>query len=171
MPYPDGIIQGGVAAASCPLYQLRDAWVEFLSRYNFDWFCTLTFAEPVHPEHADKVWSLWVRELNVKLHGNHWRRTVHGGVYWVRASEYQTRGVLHFHALMGDVEDLNAKARRLSRMDRWKELAGFAKVEQIDNDAAVNRYVSKYVTKGGEVTVSRNLSSYAQQYAVARCRR
>jgi hypothetical protein len=36
-------------------------------------------------------------------------------------------------------------------MDRWNDLAGYARIEPIDTAAAVVRYVSKYVVKGGEI--------------------
>ena len=36
-------------------------------------------------------------------------------------------------------------------MDRWNELAGFARIEPIESAAAVSRYVSKYVVKRGEI--------------------
>ena len=36
-------------------------------------------------------------------------------------------------------------------MDRWHELAGYARIEPIESAAAVSRYVSKYVVKGGEI--------------------
>ena len=36
-------------------------------------------------------------------------------------------------------------------MDRWNELAGFARIEPIESPATVSRYVSKYVVKGGEI--------------------
>jgi hypothetical protein len=49
--------------------------------------------------------------------------------------------------LWGPVGDL----RRLYWMDRWHELAGYARIEPIESTAAVSRYVSKYVVKGGEI--------------------
>ena len=48
---------------------------------------------------------------------------------------------------MAGVQDL----RRLTWMDRWHELAGYARIEKIDTADAVVRYVSKYVVKGGEI--------------------
>jgi hypothetical protein len=36
-------------------------------------------------------------------------------------------------------------------MDRWDELAGYARIEPIRDRTAVRRYVSKYVVKGGEL--------------------
>lgn len=63
--------------------------------------------------------------------------------------EMQRRGVLHFHALLGGerVDEL----RRLSFMDRWNQLAGFAKIEAPRSGRAVRSYCAKYVTKGGEL--------------------
>jgi hypothetical protein len=45
------------------------------------------------------------------------------------------------------VQDL----RRLTWMDIWQELAGYARIEPIRDRTAVRRYVSKYVVKGGEL--------------------
>ena len=86
------------------------------------------------------------------------------------AWERQKRDVLHLHALLGDIQDLNTSARRLSWMDYWLKLAGFARIEPILDDVAVSRYVSKYVAKGGEIDVSPNLSSYAEQIRAPRIR-
>jgi len=45
-------------------------------------------------------------------------------------------------------------------MDHWHaldELAGFARIVAVGNNEAVSNYVTKYVTKGGEVDLSGNL--------------
>lgn len=125
---------------------LRDAWIALLGRWEWEWFCTFTFRDLVHPEAADKRFRVLVSQANRVLFGHHWHK--HGaGLRWVRALEYQKRDVIHYHALMAGVQDL----RRLTWMDRWNELAGFARIEPIDSAAAVARYVSKYVVKGGEI--------------------
>ena len=80
------------------------------------------------------------------LYGHRWHKKGEG-IRWVRALEYQKRDVIHYHALMAGVQDL----RRLTWMDRWHELAGYARIEKIDTADAVVRYVSKYVVKGGEI--------------------
>lgn len=162
-----GLAQAARRAAPSTVFvtgeQLAAAWAVFLSRFAWQWFCTFTFRESPHPEAADKLFRLFVGEINVSLHGQRWRHHHGGGVYWVRALEWQKREVLHYHALMGDVEDLNASERRLKWMDRWNELAGFAKIERPNGVGAVSNYVSKYVAKGGEIDLSRNLRSYAEQ--------
>ena len=108
--------------------------------------CTFTFRDIVHPEAADKRFRVLISQANRVLFGVRWHK--HGaGLRWVRALEYQKRDVIHYHALMAGVQDL----RRLTWMDRWHELAGYARIEPIESTAAVSRYVSKYVVKGGEI--------------------
>lgn len=147
-----------------------EAWQEFLARFPMQWFCTFTFQDSVHPERAEKLFRLFIRRLNRKLYGRHFERKGHVGVYWVLAWEYQKRGVLHFHALIGDVEDLNLRARRLDFMDLWAGFgapAGFARIEAIDSQQAVQRYVTKYVSKGGQIDLSPSLRSFAQQHSLS----
>ena len=50
--------------------------------------------------------------------------------------------------------------RRLTWMDKWQtldELAGFPRIYPVRNNGAVSNYVTKYVTKGGDVYLSKNL--------------
>ncbi|MGH8223309.1 MAG: rolling circle replication-associated protein [Woeseiaceae bacterium] len=149
---------------------MQAAWCELLARYPLQWFCTLTFRSHVHGERAFKSFRRWVGELNVSLYGRRWCERDQG-VYWVLAWEWQKRGVIHFHALVGDVADLNERARRLTWMDRWNELAGIARIEAIESHEAVERYCSKYITKGGQIDLSSTLKSFAQQRALSVLRR
>ena len=147
--------------------ELADAWRDFLGTFHWEWFCTLTFREATHPEAAYKKFGLWVGELNDSIFGNNWRTRAwaDGGLHWVCALEWQRRGVLHFHALLGGrralgesgVNDDLYRADRMVWARRWGQLAGFAKLDMIsDQDRAVCGYVSKYVAKGGAVDLSRN---------------
>lgn len=150
--------------------RLVTAWRDFLGRFPMQWFCTFTFREDVHPERAAKLFRLFIRRLNQALYGRHFERKGKVGVFWVLAWEYQKRGVLHFHALIGDVEDLNTRARRLDWMDIWEGFgapAGFARIEAIDSQDAVRNYVTKYVVKGGQIDLSSSLKSFAQQQALS----
>ena len=45
--------------------------------------------------------------------------------------------------------------------------AGFARIEAIESQDAVRDYVTKYVTKGGQIDLSRSLRSFAQQHALS----
>jgi len=147
---------------------LTAGWMALLARYRFNWFFTGTFRNSVHPEAAGKRYRRFINNLNRSLYGRRWMKQPGGGVYWVVAWERQQRDVLHLHALIGDVEDLNNRARRLFWMDYWKQLAGFACIEPIVDDQAVSRYVCKYVAKGGEIDLSSNLNAYAEQLKAPR---
>ena len=129
--------------------ELTEAWSSFLDRWPWDWFATLTFrGDAVHPETAEKRFRVWISKINRTLYGPRWAK--HGkGVRWVRALERQRRGVVHFHALIGG--DRLVELRRLTWMDKWDELAGFARIEPPRSSEAVRRYCAKYVIKGGEI--------------------
>lgn len=142
---------------------LRDAWADFLSPVPFQWFVTLTFETNVHPEAAIKRWRRFTNEINRSLYGRRWMKKDHGGIYWIVALERQKRGVVHFHALMGDIHDLNEITRRLDWMDEWYAMAGIARIEPIRSSEAVLRYVTKYVIKDGDIEFSKNLGNYKDQ--------
>jgi hypothetical protein len=124
---------------------LRDAWLTLLGRWDWDGVY-LTCRDCGHPAAAAKRFRVLISQANRVLYGHRWHKQGQG-LGWVRALEYQKRDVIHYHALMAGVQDL----RRLTWMDRWHELAGYARIEPIESTAAVSRYVSKYVVKGGEI--------------------
>jgi len=138
--------------------EIRDAWCGFLGQWDWQWFCTLTFRDVVHPESADKSFRYFTSKLNRQLYGPRWFKKAHGGIPWVRALEYQRRGVIHFHAMFADVEGV----RRLSWMDEWDEIAGYARIEAIKDKWRVRRYVTKYVLKDGEIELGGALSKSAR---------
>lgn len=144
------------SAASTEPPALREAWAGFLGRWSWDWFATLTFRSDVHPEAAAKRFHVWESRINRQLYGRRWSK--HGrGIRWVRASESQRRGVIHFHAMIGGpkVDEL----RRLSWMDEWADLAGWARIEPPRSAVAVQWYCAKYVVKGGEVDLGGRLDA------------
>jgi hypothetical protein len=69
------------------------------------------------------------------------------GVTWARGTELQQRGSIHFHALLSGVGGL----RRLTMMDEWSSLAGWARIRPVQRQDLVRKYVAKYVAKGGEI--------------------
>lgn len=150
---------------------VRDGWTELLTRYQWDWFLTMTFRDRkdkykpdyVHPEVADKLWRVFVSKLNRRLYGQRWYRTPGKSIYWVRAMEWQKRGVLHYHALAGDTQSLNTRASRRFWKEEWFLLAGIARIDRVFGIDDVAAYVSKYVVKGGEIDVSPSLACYARQ--------
>ena len=165
-----GRLNGGTTDAAivltpqeCNRLAVREAYIDFLTRFEFEWFATFTFRTDTHPESALKRFYLFASSLNSRLYGRNWQRDGKIGVYWVNAIERQKRGVIHFHALLAAPGNLNTQARRLFWMDFWFRLAGIARIERVDSNVDVAAYVSKYLTKGGDIEFSRSLRTYAKQ--------
>lgn len=138
---------------------IKDAYALFLSPHEFQWFCTFTFKDETHPEHARKAFGVFISKLNSDLYGRRWRNRAPQGVVWVNALEYQKRGVIHFHTLIAGVPESLTLMKALAYQTLWRvEMGeGFARIDLIDEQqAAVKNYVCKYVTKGGELEFSEN---------------
>jgi hypothetical protein len=138
---------------------VRTGWIVLLNQYTWDWFITMTFREPTHPESADKRWRLWVSMINRQLWGPRWAKKKQS-VTWVRALELQKRGVIHYHALMSHPKDLNLILSRFAQMQNLNTIAGFARIFPPRSVDAVISYCSKYVIKGGEIECSPYLPTW-----------
>lgn len=137
--------------------KIVNAWVDMLRPYRWDWFITVSFSgNYIHPEQADKIWRLWVSQMNRELHGPRWYKK-QKGVVWVRALELQKRGVIHFHGLMRHPEfPLDKKLSRWAEMEVLFELAGISRIYTPRSQHDVINYCAKYVFKEGDIEVSPN---------------
>ena len=137
----------------------RVAFGEWLSLPEWDWYTTHTFkAEYVSPKQSDRAWYSWFNSLRVAAVAKGLTPSVYGGQspFYFRVAEYQDRGTLHYHALIGNVGDI----RRLLFKDFW-ELNGFARVVKYETGKGANFYVGKYLTKAdgiGDIRFSHNLA-------------
>lgn len=135
----------------------RKAFGEWLSLPEWNWYTTHTFkAEYVSPKQADRAWYSWFNGVRVSAKAKGYTPSVYGSAapFYFRVAEYQDRGTLHFHALIGGVGDI----RRLLFKDIW-ELFGFARVEAYDPDRGATSYVAKYLHKAdGDIRFSHNLT-------------
>jgi len=137
----------------------RMAFGAWLSLPEWDWYTTHTFkADYVSPRQADRAWYSWFNSLRVAARAKRLTPSCYGSAapFYFRVAEYQDRGTLHFHALIGGVGDV----RRLLFKDFW-ELSGFARVEKYDSDRGASYYVGKYLTKAdGDIRFSHNLTRH-----------
>lgn len=131
---------------------LRGIWGDWLNtNWEWEWFVSLTFRhERVGTGRANYLWRQWLGEL-MKSTGK--------DVGFVRVTEWQRyRGIPHYHALMLNLEGV----RRLKWLDRWVDMAGWARVLPYESGKGASHYLSKYVTKEmGEMVFSDNLQDYA----------
>lgn len=148
-----------------PRYLLRQAYGEFIARWPWEWFVTLTFAEDIHPKAALKKVSVWNSKLAASIYGRHWYKS--GGLYWVCAEEYQKQGRVHYHLLIAGVQN----TRRLTWMDNWMKLdrcTGWARIEEVISKSGTSHYLAKYLGKDGQVHFSHNLKDITSDL-VAQC--
>lgn len=159
---------------------------EWLSAPPWEWYTTHTFkvgnlnnresekwgeyyrSEPdllknayMSPTGADKAWYEWfgevremadIRDFWPEAYGEECQKP-----FYFRVAEYQGRGTLHYHALVGGVGDL----RRLYFKDKWEKY-GFARVMQYEVDKGANFYVGKYLNKtdDGDIRFSHNVARF-----------
>jgi hypothetical protein len=111
-------------------------------------FLTLTFKNPIAPDPAFQIWRRLVRILNDRSFGSHYTRLVHHSYFsYVLGIEFQRRDVVHFHALVDKPLNFDLVHRW------WNRAAGFVWIDQIEHREKAIYYVTKYVTKGGELKI------------------
>ena len=143
----------GTSPVSSPLcfnsLSLKDAWIKLIRRIEpFQWFCTFTFREEVHPEQADRRYKRFIHQVNEYYFGKRYREKGLG-CYHVRALEMQKRGVIHFHSLIGGAIK---PEHRFYFMEFWNRDNGFARIFPYIS-ARAPAYVRKYVSKGGQIDI------------------
>lgn len=111
---------------------LREAWVNLLNRYKWDWFTTLTFRDIPKTYTAINRAKKWINAIE--------RAELKKIGYYI-AMEKSLRGTPHFHALMGNLSEV----RRLTWMDRWKY--GYARIYKYDSKLGAAHYLTKYTLK------------------------
>ena len=142
---------------------LKESWAEFINQWRWQWWITLTFRDNVTRKTAQRKWNQWLRSIEKELKDE---------VGYFRASELQSaRNVLHFHSLVLNIDRLERysidnylraekwfeqhKARetidqlavRFHWMDKWNEIAGFARIYKYDPTKGAHWYLCKYITK------------------------
>ena len=135
--------------------QLTEAWGQFLLQFFWDWFVTLTFRDEVGSFRAHRLFGRFVRDLE---------REAGIPIFWFRADEIGPHGGrFHIHALIGNVGNL----RRMSWVDRWNRLAGYARILPFNSKRGAAYYCAKYVTKqSGDWDMSENLVAFGQYQPV-----
>jgi hypothetical protein len=97
--------------------ELIHAYADWLQKYNWTWFCTLTFKGAPPLKRADRLFRVWISEIKQSEGTKKFS--------WVRVTERGAFGDnIHFHALIGGLRD----ASKWRWMFRWEELAGEANI-------------------------------------------
>jgi hypothetical protein len=131
--------------------QLAEAWGQFLSEFDWDWFVTLTFRDEIKSFSAHRYFERFARDIE---------KQAAQPIFWFRADEEGSRlGRFHIHALFGNVAHL----RRLYWMDVWSERAGYARILEFQKMKGGAYYCAKYVTKElSDWEMSSNITAFRQ---------
>lgn len=122
--------------------ELQREWGDFLKPHPWEWLVTVTFADSVHPEQAEKRLRRWIAAIERKTS----RRLI-----FVAVAERQARGALHFHVLMNGVK----ATEPTWAMAMWERIGGgFARIAPYDRARGGAFYVVKDIVRSADVTVS-----------------
>jgi len=118
----------------------KEAWGEYLDRYRWDYFITVTFRFPRQPHHADST----IREVGkvIEEHTN--------GRYFL-GTELHVNRTLHVHGLLQAPHGADDPTARMVADTIWRVFLrrfGRSQVRRVQLNEAVSAYVSKYVVKG-----------------------
>ena len=138
---------------------LRQAWTEFLSRRPWDLFLTLTPEDWTHPEALHKRWRYCRNLMSLDLYGRP-RTRKRNPIEYVAGMERHKSGNPHSHILIRLPEVDLADRDRFS-LAHWQArisgTGGWCWLSRPRDQADVTSYVTKYVTKDGELILSDNL--------------
>lgn len=138
----------------------RVEYTRWLSARPWDLFLTLTSDHRTHPESLHKRFRYCVHQMSNELYGRPRTRRA-CPIEYVNGIERHKSGWPHSHALLRFPEIDLADPLQLS-LATWQkritETGGFAWLSRPRAQADVVGYVTKYVTKDGELMLSENLS-------------
>jgi hypothetical protein len=111
----------------------KHEFVLWLRRYDWQWFCTLTFRAGIRRKASDQLFRHWIAALEAYESKS---------LSWVRMVEFGGEfGKLHFHVLI-------AGPRRLlmqKAVDLWIKLAGSAVIGPYDPERRGLEYMLKSI--------------------------
>ena len=157
VPHPAPVKEASIeddVASDTSNFNLPQVWASFLDKHPWDWFMSVVPNDIIHPESFDKLWDVTIHHLNRTIYGKNYWKDKRKGVFWAIGKEYQRRGAIHGHALIGGVPDY------ISRNQIYNFLrdhgAQFSKIEDYQKDCGADYYMSKstYAWKRGEIDLS-----------------
>ena len=113
---------------------LRSGWGDFLERFHWSHFGTLTFRQERSQQSAVRDFRRWVRRVEQRSGGR---------VDWMFAVEPTYTGAAHVHCLLNTTKETTVEKLR----DAWQ--AGFSKIVRYDRARGARHYLMKNVGTDG----------------------
>ena len=141
--------------------EAREGWNVWLSSRPWDLFVTLTSDHRTHPEALHKRLQYCCNTMCDELYGRAVRRKRRNPIEYVNGIERHKTGWPHSHALLR-LPGVDVSDREQFSLAEWQKwitgTGGFAWLSPPRSQGDVVSYVTKYVTKDGELALSDNLS-------------
>jgi len=137
-PLSESVKREIAANREYPRNEVRDGFAEFLQRWRWDYFITVSFRTPRQPFHALSTVSEVARVIKARSDGRFFLGT-----------ELHLNRTLHVHGLFQSTAVSNV-ARGVTAQYLWQdffEAFGRSQVRKVRSREAVSNYCSKYVTK------------------------
>ena len=115
--------------------RLRQAWVDLLNRYEWNWFTTLTFLDLPKSYTALNRAKKWLYSIE-----NEERITL---AYYLALEYTKVLNLPHIHLLMGGLKGVSRK----KWWYRWYTLYGRARILPYEKGRGAGHYLSKYIIK------------------------
>jgi hypothetical protein len=101
---------------------IKDGYTEWLSKFDWQWFCTLTFRVYPPQTKATRLLKRWLAEMKFD------NGSAHFGYFFLLESG-ASKESLHWHGLILGLDD---RTERVTWILRWLELAGAAEIGHFD---------------------------------------
>jgi hypothetical protein len=140
--------------------EVREAWTQWLGARPWDLFLTLTSDHRTHPEALAKRFRYVTHRIADEVYGRAATRRFNP-IESVNGIERHKSGWPHSHALLR-LPDVDLGDRAQFDLGKWQEritdTGGWCWLARPRSQGDVVSYVTKYVTKDGELILSDNLS-------------
>ena len=144
---------------------LREAWGEWIGRQPWHLFVTLTSEKQTHPEAMSKRFRYCMKHVEEHVYGRR-REPAGHTLQWVVGQERTKQGWPHCHAVVrfpnvpeAGSDYVPQNIFDLGYWQKWMtDTGGFAWLELPKSQQACVNYVSKYISKGGDLELSRSLA-------------
>ncbi len=133
--------------------ELTQAYVEWLERYDWNFFGTLLFPIPdISPRRANRIFEQWIYEMKNEEGTKKF--------CWFRVTERGAFGDhFHYHILVGGLRE----GSRLPWLVRWGQLAGHAVLTYHRRSGGATRYILKTLRPGQDFEIDFELPRVASK--------
>lgn len=126
----------------------QDGGLEFWGRREWRSMMTLTFEKETGYDVAVDRFRKLIKYMNIELFGKSYGHKIgHSYFSYLMGVEYQSRGVIHFHALV----DRPINYVLVHSMWKGRMRCGYAWIESVRDRQHSLAYVTKYILKDGDI--------------------